>query len=260
MQHKWYRVVTLNALLSLGIACSGAVIAQAENNQANISVNAQRAAKLTRPYHADYVLSRRGRTHGNAGRTLTAAVDGTWTYQTFTDASLLIFSDRRAHETNFRIVGDRVVPLAFQYNRTGTGSGQFFAVVFDYANKKLVRQADSSLEAEWKEGLLDSNAVLHQLQIDVAGSNSGIGAEWTYQLIDERGRNTEYTFRSMGYETVQVPYGTMDTIRVMRVRETDRRETYFWFSPLHNYSLVQMQQLKEGKEQAKLMLRTLEYN
>lgn len=258
MKHKWYRVVTLNAFLCIGIASSSAVMAQAENNQVNHSASAQRAIKITQPYHADYTLTRRGRAHGNAGRTLTAATNGTWTYQTFTEASLLIFSDRRAHETSFRMVGDRVVPLAFEYNRTGTGSGQSFAISFDYNNKKLVQQAGDPLEAEWKEGLLDSNAVLHQLQIDVAGSTTGTGDEWTYQLIDERGRNTEYTFRSMGYETVQVPYGAMDTIRVMRVRETDRRETYFWFSPLHNYSLVQMQQLKEGKEQAKLMLRTLE--
>lgn len=254
MRQKWYKVVALNALLGLGVLCSGVVMAHTANSQ----LNAQRAEKMTQPYHAEYLLTRRGRTHGNAGRTLSKGPNESWVYETFTEASLLFFTDRRAHETSFKLVGDRVVPMAFEYTRTGTGSEQHFAVVFDDEHKRLIQQEGDTLEAEWKEGLLDSNAVLHQLQIDVAATGSSGEHEWTYQLIDEHGRNTEYTFRSMGYETVQVPYGTMDTIRVMRVRETNRRETYFWFSPLHNYTLVQMQQLKEGKEQAKLTLRLLE--
>lgn len=251
MRHKWYRVIALNVLLGLGLA-SGSIIATVA--AADDQASAQRAERMTQAYIAEYSVTRRGRTHGKAGRALSKDDDGEWNYQTFTEASILFFSDRRTHETSFRLAGDRVVPLAFQYVRSGTGAGQSFAVTFDYDNKQLVQQAGDPLEAEWKGGLLDSNAVLHQLQIDVAGKAN----EWTYQLIDEHGRNTEYKFRRMGHETVEVPFGVMDTIRVKRVRDTDRRETYFWFSPLHNFTLVQMQQLKEGKEQAKLMLRSLE--
>ncbi len=258
MTHRWSRVFTLSAFLvftgGVGLTTYGVAVAASD------TADAQRAQRMTQPYQAEYILTRRGRTHGKAGRTLSKEPDGSWNYQTFTEASLLIFTDRRAHETHFQLVGDRVIPLEFEYTRSGTGAAQSFAVSFDYDHNKLVQQAGDPLEAEWKEGLLDSNAVLHQLQIDVAASVVGSGDEWTYQLIDEHGRNTEYTFRSMGYETIQIAYGVMDTIRVMRVRETNRRETYFWFSPLHNYTLIQMQQLKEGKEQAKLVLRSLERN
>lgn len=243
------------AFLLIGLVFFAACTAQLwlANAEANEAKNL-RAQRMTQAYQAEYDLTRRGRTHGKAGRVLTYQGEQVWQYSTFTEASLLFLSDRRYQETQFQLQGDRVQPLAFYYQRTGTGAGQVFRVQFDYQKQQLVPQKNNTeFSAHWQEGILDANAVLHQLQIDVAGKED----EWCYNLIDEDGQNVEYRFRRMAYETIQVPYGTLETIRVMRVRETNRRETYFWFSPLHNYTLVQMQQLKAGKEEAKLVLRSL---
>ncbi len=257
-------------LLKLGAAiCLGGVamsvasfalaqqpIQSTEQSQSQVPMQNERcrAEALTQPYNAQYLLMRRGREHGTASRTLSVSDEGLWRYQTTTEASFLFLSDRRYQDTVFRLQGDQVQPLEFTYRREGTGSNQDYFVTFNYAEQTLLSRGGDPVEAEWREQLLDSNAVLHQLQIDVAGNESS----WAYELIDDDGRNRRYEFERESSEVLRLPVGEMETIRVKRVRETDRRETYFWFAPMHNYTLVQMQQIKEGKEQARLVLKQLD--
>ena len=252
MLQFWDKAIVISALLIAG-ACTAAPIQHAEQD----ATFTARAEGLTQAYRASYELIRRGSKRGEAGRILSKKENGTWLYETYTDAAMLFLSDKREQRTLFRLEHGQVKPISFTYQRTGTGANKALALRFDDANETLQQQAGEPMSARWQEGLLDVNAVLHQLQIDVALRNLSGLKEWSYPLIDEDGRLTEYTFRVLGKETVEVPFGIMDTVKVMRVRKSNRRETYFWFSPLHQYTLVQMQQLKEGKEQAKLVLRSL---
>ncbi|RUO40464.1 hypothetical protein CWE15_06815 [Aliidiomarina taiwanensis] len=254
MAQFWYKAIVIPMVLFMGAQVMASPLATAPDTE-----QVARAERLTQAYEAMYELTRRGTKRGEAGRALRKEENGVWVYDTYTDAAMLFLSDRREHITEFILEGTQVKPLEFHYQRTGTGSNKSLAIQFDYHNESLQQLAGEPISAPWQAGLLDANAVLHQLQIDVAlRPLSGLN-EWTYPLIDESGRLTEYTFRVVGKETLEVPFGLMDTVKVMRVRETNRRETYFWFSPLHHFTLVQMQQLKEGKEQAKLVLRALNW-
>lgn len=244
----WFLLALASALTCVTSASVASTNEKAEQRQAMDT-----AAALTKPYLAEYQLTRRGRRHGEASRQLSQEENNQWRYQTGTEASLLFLSDRRYQDTLFRLNGDRVEPLEFSYRREGTGSNQAFFVRFDYEGERLHSRNGDPVEAEWRDHLLDSNAVLHQLQIDVAGADQ----LWSYELIDDDGSNREFEFEREGKEVLNLPFGRVEAIRVKRVRETDRRETYFWFAPAHNYTLVQMQQLKEGKEQARVVLSSL---
>lgn len=217
---------------------------------------AESAQAKTTPYHAEYVLSRRGAERGHATRLLEEQDSGTWRYYTETYASMLFLSDRRENETVFRMNDGRVEPLVFKYNRSGTGSDKAFNVEFDRVAKAFRSSGEDDINAEWNPALLDPNAVLHQLQLDIAKG----GDSWSYQLVDDKGNQREYEFARAGSETLELPYGSVEAIRVDRVRDTDRRETFFWFAPELNYTLVKMQQLKEGDEQAQLQLKALSIN
>lgn len=216
--------------------------------------NEDSAMDQTAEYTAHYVLSRRGTERGEASRLLERADDGQWRYFTETSARLLIFTDRRQNETFFRMEEGRVKPLLFDYNREGTGSNQSLRVRFDYANEAVVSEGEDPVDVAWSADLLDPNAVLHQLQLDVAGE----GDNWTYPLVNERGDYRDYEFARDGTETLSLPYGTFETVRVVRVRDSDRRETIFWFAPELNYTLVKMQQIKEGREQLQIQLEDLD--
>lgn len=251
--------LTWGALLLSGIQPAAA---QAVAEDAFQTDKTQVSLQVTRPYIAEYDVTRRGKVHGKAGRVLTKVNENEWHYETYTQARLFILSDNRQHQTNFKVSEGRVISQAFEYHRTGTGKDKHFEVVFDNQAQRLIlpEHAQGSLP-EWRPSLLDSNAVLHQLQIDLT-----LYQKWPeniqlkYDLLDEAGELKVYEFEIIGKETVQLPFGVMDTIKVKRVRDTNRRETYFWFSPIHNFTLVQMQQLKEGKEEVKLELRSLQFS
>lgn len=240
----------MKALISMGsliVGLTSAGYAMAESN------NDQGSAVKTVPYSAEYVLSRRGTERGEASRTLEKQDDGKWRYHTRTAASLLVFSDRRENETIFTMDEDKVVPISFDYSRRGTGSNQSLKVRFDRENEQLVSEGGDSVDIEWRDDLLDPNAVLHQLQIDVAGSED----DWTYPLVDESGDYRDYRFTRVKTETLNLPYGEVEAIRVDRVRDSERRQTHFWFAPELNYTLVRMQQVREGREEAQIELTAL---
>ncbi|RUO38124.1 hypothetical protein CWE13_00265 [Aliidiomarina shirensis] len=214
------------------------------------------ATQITQPYKATYDLNRRGRTHGTAERELTVNAAGEWRYQTNTRASILFLSDRRYNDSLFQMNGYYVEPITYEYARRGTGSDQDYRVRFQRAEKTLKTLDGEEVTAEWREHLLDANAVLHQLQIDVAIAEA---QTFAYELIDEDGRNESYEFAITGEETMQVRGEAMPVIKVERVRDHNRRQTYFWFAPSLNYTLVGMQQIEEGKEQLRLVLTDLQF-
>lgn len=214
------------------------------------------ANTITQAYRAEYDLSRRGRTHGTALRELKRNDEGLWQFHTNTEASLLFLSDRRYNDSTFQLAGAQVQPLHYVYERRGTGSNRFYEVTFERESETLRADTGDTVHAEWRDDLLDANTVLHQLQIDVA-----IGAEesFEYFLIDEDGRDTSYTFAIDKREHITVMGERREAIRVSRVRDHDRRQTYFWFVPDLNYTMARMQQIEGGKEQAQVNLTKLRF-
>ncbi len=214
----------------------------------------QKGEVETKPYNAKYVLSRRGTDRGEADRILERLEDGQWRFFTSTSARMLLLSDKRRNETVFLMDEGRVKPLLFDYSREGTGRNRSLRVRFDYDNQQVVSEGDDPVNVEWQAGLLDPNAVLHQLQLDVAGDEDN----WTYPLVNESGDFRDYEFERAGTETLELPYGTYETVRVDRVRDNESRQTLFWFAPELNYTLVKMQQIEDGREQLQIQLTELE--
>ncbi|MCA1768321.1 MAG: DUF3108 domain-containing protein, partial [Idiomarina sp.] len=68
----------------------------------------------------------------------------------------------------------------------------------------------------------------------------------------------EYRFKVLAKEQqLSLPYGEVEAIKVERIRDNNRRQTFFWFAPELNYVMVKMQQFKEGEEQATMSLKSL---
>lgn len=233
-------------------ASEEAAVADAPEHHTRI----KQAQEMTRPYHAEYHLKRRGRTHGTAERQLWRLDTGDWRYRTATEARILFLSDRRYNETTFMLEEDQVRPLNYEYTREGTGSNSYFYVTFDRDAGRFVTDGGDPVAAAWDPQLLDPNAVLHQLQLDLAGP----GDRWTYELIDEDGEHTSYEFARAETETLHLPVGEIEAVRVDRVRDSDHRHTHFWFAKDYNYTLVQMQQIEDSREQARLELKRLTFN
>jgi hypothetical protein len=228
-------------------------------------VHADGTAKATqgindtmKPYEANYVITRGDSEYGEGYRYLEVSPDNEWQLRTKSDISWFILSDTREARSVF-IVDDensRLEPREFIYMRTGTGSDKSFHGEFR-ADDKKVRNVDTGrmLDINWENALFDEANVIEQLRIDVAG-----GAEqFKYRVVNEKGEEDEYRFRVMAESQVlSLPYGEVEAIKVGRVRDNNRRQTFFWFAPELNYVMVKMQQFKEGDEQATMSLRSLD--
>lgn len=207
------------------------------------------------PYEANYTVTRDGSEYGEGYRMLEVSPEGEWQLRGKTDISWFILSDTRETRSVFTFDADerQFKPIEFLYMRTGTGSDKSFHASFD-GQQKEVRNVDSGrlIEVDWQDALYDEASVIEKLRLDVAAGKE----TYRYPVIDEEGRPDTYRFASVGKQTIETPYGKLDAIKVERVRDSNRRQTYFWFAPELNYLLVQMQQFKEGEEQAKMSLRS----
>jgi len=57
---------------------------------------------------------------------------------------------------------------------------------------------------------------------------------------------------------LSLPYGNLKTVKVKLIRDSKKRETFAWFAPSLNYTLVRLQQFKEGEEQGDIKLKAYE--
>lgn len=218
----------------------------------------QNIGDIMKPYQADYVITRNGSEYGEGYRYLEVSSDGEWQLRTKSDISWFILSDTRKARSVFVVDTDKhyLEPKEFIYERTGTGSDKSFHGEFK-ADEKTVRNVDSGslLDIDWKGALFDEANVTEQLRIDLAQGDE----TFKYRLVDEKGKEDEYRFRVMAKnELLSLPYGELETVKVERVRDSNRRQTFFWFAPELNYVMVKMQQFKEGDEQATLSLKSLD--
>lgn len=208
------------------------------------------------PYEAHYKVTRGGSDYGEGYRMLETSPNGEWQLRGKTDISWFILSDVRETRSVFTYNEEhqRFDPIEFLYMRTGTGSDKSFHASFD-AGEQEVKNVDSGrlIDIDWQGALYDEASVIEKLRLDVAADND----PYVYDIIDEKGQADEYRFAMLGEEQISTPYGQLDTVKVERVRENNRRQTYFWFAPELDYLLVKMQQFKEGDEQATMTLEKL---
>ena len=95
-------------------------------------------------------------------------------------------------------------------------------------------------------GLVDKSTYQLVLQHDVAAGKKSM----SYQVIDGDEVET-YDFRVLGEEKVETKAGTVDAIKVERVRDPTQsnRKTTLWFAKDWGYLLVRLNQVeKDGKE------------
>lgn len=216
---------------------------------------ALQSAELT-IYETHYKVHRGGSHYGDAVRSLKIDEDGRYQLYTETEISLLFLSDRRRYWSTFNFEDGEVQPHFFEYRRTGTGNNKRFAATFN-ADEQQVNNAENGepVAIEWSDDLIDEASMLEQLRYDLQASDAN---EFNYRVIDEKGEEDHLKYARQDTVTLQLPYGEVEAIKVVRVRENSSRETDYWFAPQLDYVLVKMQQREDGDEVATLLLDTAE--
>ncbi|WP_051986257.1 DUF3108 domain-containing protein [Pseudidiomarina salinarum] len=207
-------------------------------------------------YETHYMVHRGGSHYGEAVRALKIDEDGRYQLYTETEISLLFLSDRRRYWSTFTFDDGQVEPVFFEYRRSGTGKDKRFAATFDSDKQQVVNAANGEPVAiEWGDDLIDEASMLEQLRYDLQASDA---TEFNYRVIEGDAEEDHLKYARLQQETLKLPYGEIDAIKVVRVRENSSRETDYWFAPQLGYVLVKMQQREDGDEVATLLLDTAE--
>lgn len=199
------------------------------------------------PYHAEYKAYRSGSKLGKASQQLEVLNDHQYrlTYQSH--ASFLFLSDHRHEVSLFSQQGEQLTSLNYQYTRTGTGSDKELQAVFDPIEHRILINNEAYLP--WQD---EQDNQLYQLTIKQYLADGQ--TSFSLPVLNYRGEKEQYDFALQGKEQIKLPYGKIDALKIARIRDSKKRETFIWFAPELNYLMVRIRQLKEGDEQLDIRL------
>jgi hypothetical protein len=207
---------------------------------------ASSVAKLV-PFTSTYVAYYKGSDVGYASLQLNELSAERYELKYQSSVSKFFLSDRRYETSVFKVNSENLVPISYQYRREGTGSNKYLTINFDkQTNKIIVNETD---EYEWNDEF--DNQLF---RVDLPQRLAKGEREFNYDFINNRGEKRRYVLSVLGADNLSLPYGQISALRVKIDRDSNRRVTYAWFSPDLDYSLVRLQQFKDGKEQGDIKL------
>lgn len=180
---------------------------------------------------------------GTAERSLQAQDDGTWKLDF--SASMLVAG---LNETSWLSVVNGVIqPHKYRYARTGMGKSKKIKQDFNWSAQQVTgSDRGVPINVTLMQGVQDKSSYQLALQRDLADGKTSM----SYQVLDGEDLET-YDFRVLGEESVETMVGTVDAIKVERVRDPtqSQRKTVLWFAKNWDFLLVRLQQVeKDGKE------------
>src|SRR5690606_17187749 len=117
-----------------------------------------------------------------------------WDYNFHVESWVVDISE----QTKLRWENNRVVPLSYEYERSGWVAGRERQYEFDYeAGKVLVDRDGQKLEAPLTDGLLDKLGYQLQLRMDLTAGLTSMSYE-----VAHRSASRTMTFEVIGEETI----------------------------------------------------------
>lgn len=161
-------------------------------------------------------------------------------YRVSTSASNLL-GEIKEHE-DFHLADDRIVVDAYHHQRSLFGNRRLERLVMDPTHGIARYQRNN----ETREILLEPDVLgplSYQVQMrrDLA---AGLSA-FDYQVL-HRGKIKSYRFEAEDSESVALPQGTVEAIRIRRVHDDNDRETIVWLAPDLDYQLVRLRLVEDG--------------
>ena len=198
-------------------------------------------------FDATYSAYRYGRELGHATLALSKLEDHQYRLDYSSSVSIFFLSDKRKETSLFSIQDNEIIPGSYVFKRTGTGSDKHLRVNFDHEKGKIIVNDRPSFPLQQQ---LDNQLYRLDLQAKLAQGQT----DFSYDVINYRGQLKHYQLSVLATESLTLPFGKLDAIKVGFVRENSTRQTYAWFSPALNYLLVRLQQFKDGEEQGDIQL------
>ncbi|TMP25926.1 DUF3108 domain-containing protein [Pseudoalteromonas rubra] len=207
------------------------------------------------PYRAEYDVLRKGEILGNAIRELSKISNDTYSLNYESDIEWMIFTDQRTESSLFTYHDKIPKSLLYTLNTKGTLPDKSYKIRFDRENKQLFKSDEKyPINADWNEKRQDVLSYQIALRNDVKAGKT----KMSYPIVDKNGNVRSYDFEVIGTEAITLPIGNVETIKVKRLYDNNKRQAVAWLAPAYHYSVVQMFKGKDGVEQFMIQLKSFD--
>jgi hypothetical protein len=193
---------------------------------------------------------------GKAIRQLQLTNDGNWQFSLSAKALVAKLNE----QSLLSVKENQLLPLHYQYQRKILNNQTDLSIDFDWQQGKATTHSSNSWTMPISAPLQDKLSVQLQLQRDLAlAKQINTGDQLSYEVA-AGGQIEAFNYRVIGTETLDTPMGTMEAIKIERLRsETSNRLTYIWFAPKLDFHVVRILQQEPDGKQYLLDLQELNY-
>ena len=199
------------------------------------------------PFQADYQVLRNGKELGEATLALRDAGHGTWEFT----------SQTRGTKGMASLLGVDVVEKSTFRWRDGIPQGLHYT----YAQKAAIKSRQRSTDFDWdtqqartRDGDTESTAPLHGSAMDrnlvtlaLMARLKAHSSALTFPVVD-KDHVGEQRYVEGARESLSLPAGRIDSVRVDRQRDDSKRTTTIWFAPQRDWLPVQIEQVEKNGE------------
>ncbi len=209
------------------------------------------------PHQAGYTLYRGSTELGQATVQLAAGETADCYVYSYTAKPSWLFrwaTGSITERSDFCVEDGRLMPAAYRYHRSGIGADdENFSLRFD-PERRIVTDHKGE-EREWPEGAVDRMGVQLEALRLVEGMSFPVDERRLTVTIVDDDRIKDYTLAVVGAETIEVPAGRFETIRIERINDP-RKTTRFWVAPALDYLLVKVEQQRKDDPVIGIALKT----
>lgn len=198
-------------------------------------------------FTAEYTMSRGNITIGEVERSLRSAGNGKLSFTSDMHATGFVASfvkDEVSERSLLSYAGTQLKPDSYTYNKSGGKKSRHLNLSFDWA-KGLVQNTVAG--KEWELPLVEGAQDKLSYQLAIMNDLQRGATELVYPIADKNKFKT-YRFKVAGKETLETAMGSLETVRVERIVETDGKSTTLWCAPSLNYLPVRIEQNEKGDE------------
>jgi hypothetical protein len=209
-------------------------------------------------FRADYELYRNGKLMGSSNITLSKTRRG-YQFQTLSESEggwASIIGGAEIKETSeFVILGEQFQPINYSYRQSVSFKKRKREISYDWS-KKWAREDDGDNVVSYllPEGTLDRNLVVLAIAEDLKAKRTSLE-----HVVAYKGEATPWQFKNAGLQKVATAMGSIEAVRVERVRQNKERSTISWHAEKFGFLPIKIEQREPNGDTIEMRIKGLEF-
>jgi hypothetical protein len=227
--------------------CRGFTLAIIGLLASTVMVTSPEAASLPE-FEASFTLSRGNLRIGTSTVSLSRGKDGDYLYESRSTPSRWIswlLKDKLHELSRGHLDASGIRPVYYRYQRSGGSRERKAELQFDWEHHSVVNHVDDSV---WKMDIPDGTLDRLASQLGVMLALQDNKTEMSFNIADG-GKLREYNFKVVARETLELPAGSFETVKLVKIRRNSKRETYIWCAPELSYLPVRIWQREKDDDE-----------